>query len=46
MADTERNRSYWFDTAPRSAFPRLQGKIEIDVAIVGGGIVGIRTARR
>ena len=45
MPDQERNRSYWFDTAPRSAFPRLQGKIEVDVAIVGGGIVGIMTAR-
>ncbi len=45
MPDPERNRSYWFDTAPRSAFPRLQGKIEVDVAIVGGGMVGINTAR-
>jgi len=46
MPDQERNRSYWFDTAPRAAFPRIEGRIEVDVAIVGGGIVGIMTARQ
>ncbi|MDB5692708.1 MAG: FAD-dependent oxidoreductase [Alphaproteobacteria bacterium] len=42
MAD----RSYWNDTAGAGpAFPRLQGDLEVDVAIVGGGIVGITAAR-
>jgi glycine/D-amino acid oxidase-like deaminating enzyme len=41
----ERSRSYWFDTAPRSSFPILSGRIEVDVAIVGGGMVGATTAR-
>jgi len=37
--------SYWNATAPESAFPALAGEIEADVAIVGGGIVGVTTAR-
>jgi len=37
--------SYWNATAPTSAFPALAGEIEADVAIVGGGIVGVSAAR-
>ncbi len=40
-----RNLSYWNATAPASAFPSLAGEIRVDVAIVGGGIVGATTAR-
>jgi glycine/D-amino acid oxidase-like deaminating enzyme/nitrite reductase/ring-hydroxylating ferredoxin subunit len=40
-----RRESYWNATAPASAFPALSGEIEVDVAIVGGGIVGVTTAR-
>ena len=40
-----RHLSYWNDTAPASAFPALSGEIEADVAIVGGGIVGVTAAR-
>jgi glycine/D-amino acid oxidase-like deaminating enzyme/nitrite reductase/ring-hydroxylating ferredoxin subunit len=40
-----RHESYWNATAPSSAFPALAGEIEADVAIVGGGIVGVTTAR-
>jgi glycine/D-amino acid oxidase-like deaminating enzyme/nitrite reductase/ring-hydroxylating ferredoxin subunit len=39
------HQSYWNATAPASAFPALAGEIEADVAIVGGGIVGVTTAR-
>src|SRR3954468_6603036 len=39
-----RHQSYWNATAPRSAFPALSGEIEVDVAIVGGGIVGATAA--
>jgi monoamine oxidase len=38
-------RSYWNATASPSAFPNLSGTLEVDVAIVGGGMVGITTAR-
>ena len=37
--------SYWNATAPASAFPSLDGEIAADVAIVGGGIVGVTAAR-
>ena len=40
-----RPSSYWNATAPASAFPALAGDVEADVAIVGGGIVGVTTAR-
>jgi glycine/D-amino acid oxidase-like deaminating enzyme/nitrite reductase/ring-hydroxylating ferredoxin subunit len=40
-----RHLSYWNATAPASAFPALAGEIEADVAVVGGGIVGVTTAR-
>jgi glycine/D-amino acid oxidase-like deaminating enzyme/nitrite reductase/ring-hydroxylating ferredoxin subunit len=40
-----RAESIWLDTAPeRPAFPRLEGKVEADVAVLGGGIVGVTTA--
>jgi glycine/D-amino acid oxidase-like deaminating enzyme/nitrite reductase/ring-hydroxylating ferredoxin subunit len=38
-------RSYWNATAEPTAFPQLSGDVAVDVAIVGGGIVGITTAR-
>ena len=37
------NRSYWLETA-RPRFPRLEGTIEVDVAIVGAGITGVTAA--
>jgi glycine/D-amino acid oxidase-like deaminating enzyme/nitrite reductase/ring-hydroxylating ferredoxin subunit len=39
------HQSYWNATAPASSYPVLSGEIEVDVAIVGGGIVGVTTAR-
>jgi glycine/D-amino acid oxidase-like deaminating enzyme/nitrite reductase/ring-hydroxylating ferredoxin subunit len=37
---------YWNATAGQPpVFPRLEGDLEVDVAIVGGGIVGVTTAR-
>jgi glycine/D-amino acid oxidase-like deaminating enzyme/nitrite reductase/ring-hydroxylating ferredoxin subunit len=37
--------SVWLDTgAAPPEFPRLEGKVEADVAVLGGGIVGITTA--
>lgn len=34
----------WFDAVAAPTFPRLQGKLGVDVAIVGGGITGLLTA--
>jgi glycine/D-amino acid oxidase-like deaminating enzyme/nitrite reductase/ring-hydroxylating ferredoxin subunit len=39
------HRSYWNATAQGESFPVLSGTIEADVAIVGGGIVGVTAAR-
>jgi glycine/D-amino acid oxidase-like deaminating enzyme/nitrite reductase/ring-hydroxylating ferredoxin subunit len=40
------DRSYWNATAGEGpAFPRLDGDLEVDVAIIGGGIVGVTSAR-
>jgi glycine/D-amino acid oxidase-like deaminating enzyme/nitrite reductase/ring-hydroxylating ferredoxin subunit len=48
MADVTglpQDRTYWNETATVPPFPQLSGDIDVDVAIVGGGIVGISTAR-
>ena len=39
-----RHRSIWLETTSRTAFPRLDHDLEVDVAIVGGGITGITAA--
>lgn len=36
--------SYWLETAPRRRYPPLLAEQSVDVAIVGGGIVGLTTA--
>jgi glycine/D-amino acid oxidase-like deaminating enzyme/nitrite reductase/ring-hydroxylating ferredoxin subunit len=36
--------SIWIDTTPATSYPSLGGDIEVDVAIVGGGITGITAA--
>ena len=45
MADLFQDRSYWNATAPTPDFPELIGDLKVDIAIIGGGIVGITTAR-
>ena len=47
MADqtAAKDRSYWNATAETPSFPSLAGDLEVDVAIIGGGIVGVTTAR-
>src|SRR5687768_18619496 len=38
-------QSFWEATAPaRPEYPTLEGNIEVDVAIIGGGITGITAA--
>src|SRR4051812_36041880 len=38
-------RSFWVETANVQHFPQLTGNVEVDVAIIGGGLVGVTTAR-
>ena len=45
MPDRSPSHSYWNATAPATSFPQLSGNLDVDVAIVGGGIVGITAAR-
>ncbi|MEQ8201392.1 MAG: FAD-dependent oxidoreductase [Syntrophomonadaceae bacterium] len=41
---TEPNHPYWLDSTSRPQYPGLDEDIEVDVAIVGGGMVGITCA--
>lgn len=45
MANDATDRTYWNETAVGAAFPHLAGDVSVDVAIIGGGIVGVTTAR-
>lgn len=36
--------SYWIATTDTTAYPQLSGDIEVDIAVVGGGIAGLCTA--
>src|SRR5690606_11395420 len=40
----DKQTSLWLDTAPESDFPGLDRPLSVDVAVLGGGIVGISTA--
>ena len=40
----ETNPSLWVGTSPATAYPRLGGDLHVDVAVVGGGVVGLTTA--
>src|SRR5918998_617059 len=36
--------SLWIDKAPSTSYPSLERDLEVDVAVIGGGIAGITTA--
>ena len=38
------NRSLWIETTPETAYPALEGNVEVDVAVIGAGITGLMTA--
>ena len=37
-------RSWWLPVAPDTAFPPLRDRLSVDIAVVGGGIVGLTAA--
>lgn len=37
-------RSYWIQSTPTTDFPKLSDRLKVDVAIIGGGLVGMSTA--
>lgn len=37
-------QSLWLDTSEKSTHPALSGTLDIDVAVIGGGITGLSTA--
>jgi glycine/D-amino acid oxidase-like deaminating enzyme/nitrite reductase/ring-hydroxylating ferredoxin subunit len=45
MATRIEDRGYWNATADTPSFPELAGDVAVDVAIIGGGIVGVTAAR-
>lgn len=40
----DRHRSLWLATTPSTDYPPLEGDVSVDVAIIGGGIVGLTVA--
>jgi ribulose 1,5-bisphosphate synthetase/thiazole synthase len=38
------NKSYWMTTRDYTALDPLQGDIEVDVAVIGGGFTGLTSA--
>jgi glycine/D-amino acid oxidase-like deaminating enzyme/nitrite reductase/ring-hydroxylating ferredoxin subunit len=45
MAETTSGaRSLWLDTAAPTSYPQLADDIEVDVAVIGGGIAGLTAA--
>ncbi|MFP5330624.1 MAG: NAD(P)/FAD-dependent oxidoreductase, partial [Alphaproteobacteria bacterium] len=45
MSDKQQNEVYWDEGVRAQRFPSLEGDLSVDVAIIGGGIVGISAAR-
>jgi ribulose 1,5-bisphosphate synthetase/thiazole synthase len=41
----EHHESIWIDTTEAQTFPALSADLYVDVAIVGGGIVGVMAGR-
>ncbi|RKH63526.1 FAD-dependent oxidoreductase [Corallococcus aberystwythensis] len=44
MNDERQHKSLWTVTTPPRDFPSLPGDLDVDVAIIGGGIAGLTTA--
>lgn len=37
--------TFWLENCPTTSFPKLKEKLDVDVAVLGGGIVGVTTAK-
>lgn len=44
MSKYKLKNSIWYETAPRTSYPKLQESIDADVVIVGGGLAGLHSA--
>jgi glycine/D-amino acid oxidase-like deaminating enzyme/nitrite reductase/ring-hydroxylating ferredoxin subunit len=44
VTTTTAAQSLWLHTAPDTAYPALTGDLDVDVAVIGGGIAGLTTA--
>jgi glycine/D-amino acid oxidase-like deaminating enzyme len=44
LSSQGRHPSLWIATSPGTAYPALEGSLDVDVAVVGGGITGLTTA--
>jgi glycine/D-amino acid oxidase-like deaminating enzyme/nitrite reductase/ring-hydroxylating ferredoxin subunit len=44
LSTTSAERSLWLSTVAPSEYPSLAGAVEVDVAVIGGGIAGLTTA--
>ena len=39
-----KHASFWIDSTPATIYPSLENRVTVDVAIIGGGIVGLTAA--
>ncbi len=39
-----KHTSFWIDSTPTTSYPSLDNRVTVDVAIIGGGIVGLTAA--
>ena len=44
MVEERTHKSLWTVSAPARRYPALQGDLEVDVVVIGGGIAGLTTA--
>src|SRR5690625_2443153 len=44
MSPLKAGNSYWMESVPPTSYPALQGDLNVDVCIVGGGIAGLLSA--
>jgi NAD(P)H-nitrite reductase large subunit len=44
MVEERTHKSLWTVSAPARRYPSMQGDLEVDVVVIGGGIAGLTTA--
>jgi glycine/D-amino acid oxidase-like deaminating enzyme/nitrite reductase/ring-hydroxylating ferredoxin subunit len=44
VTTTTASQSLWLHTAPATDYPTLAGELDVDVAVLGGGVAGLTTA--